>query len=142
MVSAQISQPQTEWVYETIRINEIINCLSGLGYKCEVRASLRGMSGVLHPFDLVCRGDNTRIAIDFLAVETAKKSELVMVGARAKIYDCSPDLGIMVCLHKMNTNLSELSKFYRFTAIEASTSEEICKKLKELLPDNALLQRD
>jgi hypothetical protein len=140
MASRQVTESQQAWFYDTVNVHEITQSLSELGYKCEVRASMRGMSGSLHTFDIVCKGNVSRIAIDFFIEGATNQAELEMVRARAKFYDCSPDLGIIVCLRKMSGEVSDLVKFYRFIAIEAADSNEICSKLREVLKENDTLE--
>jgi|SRR5579872_1488404 len=140
MSSTQVAETHRTWFYDTINAQEITRSMTELGFKCEIRASLRGMSGSSHTFDIVCRGSTSRIAIDFFIEGAADQAELEMVRARAKFYDCSPDLGIIVFLRKMSNEVSDLAKFYRFRAIEATDSIEICSKLMELLKESDILE--
>jgi hypothetical protein len=133
-------QSQTKWIYEKIDLSLVIESLYKLGYKSEQHGSLRGMSGANHFFDLVSRGNGTRLAIDFLNARSIEEAELAMIKSRAKFYDSAPDLGVLIFLKPIPDQLCELSKFYRFSAIQASNSEELCTRLFGQMKENDILE--
>lgn len=118
-------------------IDEVVKTLDVLRYSYELGGSLRGMSGTLHSFDILCKGNGFRVTIDFLPSDE-KDSEVAMIRSRVKFYDCSPDLGIIISLCKISEELKQLCSFYRFTIIEASDAEEASQKLAELLKNNLI----
>ncbi len=131
-------QQQKESRFEGVQIDEVVKTLDDLGYSYEIGGSLRGMSGAMHHFDIICKGNVVRITIDFLPTRDHPNPETVLIRSRVKFYDCSPDLGIIICLNEISDDLKRLSEFYRFTIIEAADSGEACQKLAKLLADHLI----
>lgn len=123
-----------------IDLSEVTDSLATLGYNCEVPGSLMGMSGATHVCSVVCRGNATRIIIDFLETDDEDLSESFLLNCRAKSFDCAPDLTVVVCPHSLSDGIRELTTFYRFATIEASNSAEICRKLFQLLREHQVLE--
>ncbi|HZW57090.1 MAG TPA: hypothetical protein VFF30_12445 [Nitrososphaerales archaeon] len=125
-------------VNSSINLDDIVKTLEALGFRCTVGGTLRGISGASHKFDIVCKGIGTRITIQFLANQTQEGCEVALVSSRAKFYDCSPDLGIIICRNAMNPTLKGLSTFFRLSVIEAIDTRDVCEKLSDLLSENSL----
>lgn len=118
-----------------VDLGEIVSILEHLGYGCEVLGSLRGISGVCHAFDIVARGNATRIVIEFLLPGEDENYSFKTIAFRTKSYDCSPDLAVIVCPTKASDELKHLSEFYRFAMIESSDTTEVCKRLEKLMKE-------
>ena len=127
-----------EAAYSSVDVDEVVQTIERLGFRCTVGGALIGISGASHKFDIVCKGVTTRVTIEFLQNRDEQASEIALVSSRAKFYDCAPDLGVVICLNEMNQALKGLSTFYRLSMLEAHNTREVCEKLTKLLEENSL----
>jgi hypothetical protein len=118
-----------------IDVGQILSTLQSLGYRCEVSGSIIGMSGVSHTFDIVARGNATRIVIEILLPGKEDEYSIRAIAFRTKTYDCSPDLAVMVCPEKASDELKLLLDFHRLAMIESSDTSELCVHLTKLMND-------
>lgn len=114
-------------------VAQLVRTLEGLGYKCEMPGSLRGMSGIAHVFDIVARGNGMRVVVQLLSPGNTDYNFTKAIAFRTKAYDCSPDLAVMISPTKASDQLKEISNFYRFALIESCETSDICEGLTKLL---------
>jgi exonuclease V gamma subunit len=83
-----------------IKVNEILDFFSSLGYTCQADGEIRGKSGARHHFDIIASKDSEIIVIDIVSfrtsildtpasdLELAEQSTNAALQMRVKGWDC------------------------------------------------------
>jgi hypothetical protein len=102
-------------------------------YQTSLKSTLRGISGALQSFDIVAMKDNVTIVIDILPSADRKKSVSALINIRAKMWDCAPELGIVVSPVKPSEEMKEMARFYKLKFVEALNETELEVKFEDLI---------
>ena len=108
-----------------VAIAPIVEQLQDLGFSYEIQGTLRGMSGEEHRFDIVARRGNMIVAVNILVADRDEPDERALIGLRARLYDCAPDLGVVIYTSDASDRLKNLCKFYRMAVIEGTEARKI-----------------
>lgn len=125
LVELQLASPLVE---------ALINTLRKFGYCSEVQGQLRGISGESHQFDIVSKRGADSIVLQLLPSQDSEKMALRIVDLRAKAWDCSPDLVVVIVpSQEQIDSLREFASLYNFVQIEADNPKKMCEDLARAL---------
>jgi hypothetical protein len=115
-------------------LSEVASTFESFGYSSEIGGAMRGVSGVLHEFDIVSKKDGYSIVVEVLPSfnETAI---MKLISLRIKAWDCSPDLVVVITPKNFEETelVKEMESLYNFARIDGSDQERVCAEIKNSL---------
>lgn len=114
-------------------VKPIIDHLRTLGWEAERPGAMEGQSGVQHKYTMICRKGNKTMAID-TAFSNVIVGDAPVVKVFAKAYDSKPDIATLIAMPGLTSQAKKMAKQYNINVVEASTNEEMTKKLDEMIP--------
>jgi len=118
-----------------VELDPIFDLFEKSGFLTQYNGNLRGISGDVHDFDIVSKNDRYRIVFAFVprSQDGSEGMQIELVKLRAKAYDCTPDLVIVIYPSRPGEKMKELAQYYRFVLVDGSS--EIREKLRRVLVD-------
>lgn len=131
-----MNSPRAELKTISPLVRDVIDLLESSDYDCNAPGRLLGVSGADHEFDIVARRGLKTIVISSLCEFDESMLEMRLMSLRAMVWDCSPDLAIVIL--PQGANLEEAKKFasvYNLTFIERPNPAFVYQELDRLLAD-------
>jgi hypothetical protein len=118
--------------YKEEAISSAREILESCGYLVESPKILKGRSGVSHKFDILAKGENGSIVVEFLEPHLA--DEIAVIALYAKIIDIrdilNPSKILLVAPSKMSQAGKTLAQQYTITVVEAKDKESLTEEFK------------